>query len=77
MIEQLIDQVAEILECEPAELKAETTFRDLPNWDSLAYMSVISMIDDEFDIVIPQEQFRGLKTIADIAEYIQRNNKPK
>lgn len=69
---KMIEGMAEILECEASELSLDTVFRDLSNWDSLAYMSVIAMIDAEFEVVIPQAQFRELKTIGAIVEYIKQ-----
>ncbi|MBM9538569.1 acyl carrier protein [Desulfobulbus alkaliphilus] len=74
MLEKLTANLAEILECDPDELSGETIFRDHDAWDSLAYLSVIAMIDEEFNITIPQQKFNGLKTIADMATYIESNS---
>lgn len=70
MQHQFILALASILECSPAELTADTRFRELPNWDSLTYMSVIAMIDSEFDVVVPPDDFRGLQSISDILAYL-------
>lgn len=73
MTEKLIEQLAEILECPVSDIKPETTFRLLSNWDSLSYMSVIAMIDAECGVVIPQGEFRQLATVADIVSYVARH----
>ena len=70
MNETLIAAIAQILECEPMELAPSTPFRDIPNWDSLAYLSVVTVIDSEFGVTIPLDDFRKLQTISDIADYI-------
>ena len=35
---------------EASELTADTEFRTLDEWDSVAYISVIAMMDEEYDI---------------------------
>lgn len=68
MDERFLSLLAEILE---EELKPDDRFRDFGSWDSLAYLSVISAIDEEYDLVIPQDDFRNLMTVSDIWNYIQ------
>jgi len=70
VIEKLIEGFAGVLECDPGELSEQTEFREHPSWDSLAYLSAIAMIDEEFGVVIPQNEFRGLKTIGCIAGFL-------
>ena len=52
-------------------LNADTVFRDLDEWSSLSYLSVIAMLDEEYDIQIENAEFRNLKTIGDIVAYIE------
>ncbi len=63
-INVFIEKFAEAVEIEDAsKLDGATEFRDLPEWGSLAYLSVIAMMDDEFDVQIEETEFRELKTI--------------
>lgn len=71
MIKKLIAGIADILECDASELDPDIVFRELPGWDSLAYLSTVAMIDEKSGVLIPQADFKNLKTIADIAEYIE------
>ena len=52
-------------------LNRETVFRDLDEWSSLSFLSVIAMLDEEYDIQIENAQFRELKTLGDIVTYIE------
>ena len=52
-------------------LNSETVFRDLDEWSSLSFLSVIAMLDEEYDIQIENAQFRELKTLGDIVTYIE------
>ncbi len=74
MEEKFIKSFAEILEIENASiLSTSTVFRDLPEWNSLAYLSLIAMIDEEYSVVIEGNEFRKLKTIGDIINAINKS----
>lgn len=38
---------------------------------SLAYLSIIAMIDEDYDTQIENAEFKQLKTIGDIINYIE------
>ncbi len=70
--QQFIDKFAEALEIDDvSEIKLSTEFRSLDEWDSLAYLSVIAMLDEEYDLQIENAAFKQLKTIGDIIEYVE------
>ena len=70
---KFITLFAEVLELEGEHGLTNTTiFRDLEEWDSLAYLSVIAMIDEEYDIVIEGNDFKKLITIGDLISEIQK-----
>jgi acyl carrier protein len=71
---KFIEAFAEAMEIEDASvLCLETAFRDLDEWDSLAYLNIIAMLDEEYDIQIENAQFKTLKTLGDIVDYIEKN----
>lgn len=72
-IKEFIEKFAEAIDIEASELTADTEFRTLDEWDSVAYISVIAMMDEEYDIQIEMAQFKQLKTLGAIAEYIEKN----
>ena len=65
---ELVNLIAEILECDPATLEGDTCFSEHENWDSLAHVSTVVMIEERFNVVPPVSQ---LKTIADLVAYIE------
>ena len=71
MEEKFITLFQETLEIEgDNQLTKETVFRELEQWDSLAFLSVIAMIDEEFDIVIEGNDFKKLITIGELIDEI-------
>jgi len=72
MEEKFINLFRETLEIDDQVVTLNTKFRDLENWDSISFLSVIAMIDEEFDIIIEGNDFRKLLTIEDIINEITR-----
>ena len=64
-MEKFIDLLREALERED-EIKMEDNFRDYDEWNSLAYLSIIAFLDDEYDVQIEEAEFKQLKTVQDI-----------
>ena len=70
MEERFIELFRETLEIEENNITRDTIFRDLEQWDSMAFLSVIAMIDEEYDVVIEGNDFKELKTIGDLIDEI-------
>lgn len=47
-------------------LTPETEFKALEDWNSLVALSVIAMIDEEYDVTIKGDDIRSAKTIQDL-----------
>lgn len=56
---------------ELSEFKADTEFKTLDEWSSLVALSIIAMVDDNFDKTITGADIRGSKTIEDLYNLIQ------
>lgn len=48
----------------------ETKFRELEEWSSLTALSVMSMVDDEYDIQLTASEMREAHTIQDLFNII-------
>lgn len=66
-VEALIAELEASIEgLTPGTLKADTRFRELPAWDSLAALSTLAAVDAVFGIQINGEQLRQCQTVQDI-----------
>ena len=70
MEKEFLEKLKEALEIEDRELSINDKFREYPEWDSLAFLSVIAMIDEEYDVIIEGKDFRKLETVSDIINAI-------
>ena len=44
----------------------ETKFKELEEWSSLIALSVIAMVDEEYDVTLKGDDIRNAKTIEDL-----------
>jgi len=68
---EFIEKFAEAVDIDAAGLTPETEFRTLDEWDSLSYLSVIAMMDEEYECQIETAEFKQLKTLAALVEFIE------
>lgn len=71
MEKKFIEKIAEVLEIEDRELQLSDKFREYEEWDSLAFLSVIAMIDEEYDVLIEGKDFKQLETLGDVLNAIK------
>lgn len=69
---KFIELFKEVLEMEDKDIKLSDEFRQYDEWDSLVYLSVIAMLDDEFDIVIETDDFRKILTVGELLEEVKK-----
>jgi acyl carrier protein len=71
-LQEFIGKFAEQFdETDPAEFKADTEFKALDEWSSMFALSIIAMIDDEYDITIKGNDIRDSETIEDLFNIVK------
>ena len=51
---------------DPSEITAATEFHNLDEWSSLIGLSVIAMVDEEFDIALKGDDIKNAVTVEDV-----------
>ena len=67
-IEKFAEQFGET---DASEFKADTEFKALDEWSSLSALSIIAMIDDEYDVTIKGDDIRNSETIEDLFNLVK------
>jgi acyl carrier protein len=49
-----------------SEITAATEFKTLDEWSSLIALSVIAMVDEEYDVTIKGDDIRNSNTVEDL-----------
>jgi acyl carrier protein len=50
---------------------ADTKFKEIEEWSSLTALSIIAMIDEEYDVTIKGDDIRNSVTIQDLFNLVQ------
>lgn len=70
-LDEFVKRFAEEFDETPVEqFTAETVYRELDEWSSLSGLSIISMVDDEFDKQITGADLRNAGTIGNLYNII-------
>ena len=67
-IENFADQFDET---DASEFTPETEFKQLDEWSSLTALSIIAMVDDEYDVTLKGEDIRTSNTIEDLFKLVE------
>jgi len=71
-LEKFVENFADQFdETDPAEITASTAFRDLEEWSSLIGLSIIAMVDDEYDVTLRGEDMRKANTVEELFEIVK------
>lgn len=64
-MDKFIESLSNVLEREN-EIRMEDNFREYDEWSSIAYLSIIAFMDDEYDTQIEEAEFKKLKTVQEL-----------
>ena len=64
--QEKIALIEETLELDEGTLTPKTVLADVDEYDSMAKLSLIVMMDDEFGVKLTGDMVKGFETVADI-----------
>ena len=70
MFEKIAEVASDVLGIDQDEITEGTTFDDL-DADSLDRLQLVTAIEDEFDIEVPDDKLEGLNSVADALDVIE------
>ena len=71
-INEFIQNFAEQFdETEASEFSPETVFRDNDEWSSLLALSVMAMVDEEYDVQLSANEMRQANTIQELFDIVK------
>ncbi len=68
--ENLIEMLKEIMELEDIELDENTVLTEMLEFNSLAIMGIIALIDENFDMLIEADEFEKISSVKSLMELI-------
>lgn len=71
-IKEFIENFAEQFEdTNVNQIAPETNYRELEEWSSLVALSVLAMIDEEYDVQLKGEEMKKTTTIQQLFDLVQ------
>ncbi len=71
-LNEFVAKFAELFEdIDTSNFTATTDFRDNSEWSSLVGLSVIAMVDEEYDVTLKGDDIKQSKTIEDIYNIVK------
>ena len=54
-----------------SEITAETNFHNLDEWSSLIALSIIAMVDEEYDVTLKGDDIKNAQTVEDLYNIVK------
>lgn len=69
--EFLANFAAQFDETDSSEITVTTLFHDLDEWSSLTALSIIAMVDEEYDVTLKGDDLNKSKTVEDLFNVVK------
>lgn len=69
MENQFIDLLKEVLEV--SELLLSDNFKELDEWDSLALLTLIAELDEQYGVLIESDELDKIQTVQELFDLVQ------
>ncbi len=65
--QEFLEELTEILQLDDT-IAENAVLKEFPEWDSMAYLGVISFFDMEFSIDVPVEELKKIETVEQLIQ---------
>ena len=69
--QEKLEKLAEIMDLEVEEIKEDAILADIDEWDSVAALSFIALMDEEFGKAVKGAEIRQFVTIKDVLDAME------
>ncbi len=68
--EKVVEIIAGICDVQKNEINEKSTIGDFPAWDSVGHLTILSSVEEAFDISFEPEEMMELEDVKDIVEAV-------
>lgn len=73
--EKVFEIVASVCETDVTNVTEECTIGDFPQWDSIGHLTILTNVEEAFDINFEPEEMMDLEDVHDIIEAVEEKLK--
>ena len=70
ILEKIIEIVATTCDVDKSEVTENSTVGDFPAWDSVGHLSILSNVEEAFDISFEPEEMMEMEDVKDIVNAV-------
>lgn len=74
-LNQVLAWVADIFETPAEKIRLGTKKEDIEAWDSLGVLTLLARLDEEYQILLTEEEIQQLKSVEDILDILRKRGK--
>ena len=72
-LEEALKWIADLFEESVENIQPETSKEDILAWDSLGILTLMASLDEDFDIILTEEEIQQLRNVNSIFEILRKN----
>lgn len=72
---EVLAWVADIFETPVEKIRPETKREEIEAWDSLGILTLMARLDEEYSILLTEEEIQQLKSVQDILDLLRKREK--
>lgn len=69
-LEKVVEIIAGICDVQKNEINEKSTIGDFPAWDSVGHLTILSSVEEAFDISFEPEEMMELEDVKDIVNAV-------
>ena len=69
-LQEKLPLIEEVLDVDQGSLTPETLLAEVDEWDSIAALSLVVMLDEKFEKTVSGVQIKALASVNDILDYM-------
>ncbi len=71
-LEELNEVFQEVFEDDELEVQAQTSARDIDEWDSLMHVNLVLAVESRFDVRFTSTEVAGLKDVGELMALVEK-----
>ena len=69
---EILAWVAEVFETPVEKIRPETKKDEIESWDSLGILTLMARLDEDFQILLTEEEIQQLRSVQDILNLLRK-----
>ena len=71
-LEQFNEVFQEVFEDEDLQVQAQTSAKDIDDWDSLMHVNLVLAVESRFDVRFTSTEVAGLKDVGELMALVEK-----